>query len=119
MKLKVSKKYIVSINEFMDNFIDMPYTGKDKLTHKEMKRYLYEKDKIIPSTISFKKIKKEDVLRGNCILVRDVTGKIIAYDNPKKIDKIMIETLMNNKDKSSEPEEINKSIKFKVKVKKL
>lgn len=101
MKLKISKKYILNIREFMSNFLNISYTAKNKLTHKEMKRFLYEKNKIIPRVIRFNEIKKEDILRGNCILVKDVTNKIIAYDNPKKLEKIILEVLMKQQNKTN------------------
>ncbi len=116
MKLKVSKKYIISINEFMYNFLNVSYKGKNKLTHKEMNRYLYEKEKIVLNVIGFKKIKTESILRGNCILVKDVTGKILAYDNPKKLDKEMLEALLNNQKNPSEKETFNNIEKVKTKA---
>ena len=41
---RISKKYILNIKEFMENFLGIEYEGKNKLTHKEMIYYLSEKN---------------------------------------------------------------------------
>ncbi|MEE3343365.1 MAG: hypothetical protein VZS44_04665 [Bacilli bacterium] len=116
MSLKVSKKYILSIDEFMDNFLRTPYTGKNKLTHKEMKFFLKEKKKDIPKIISFRRIKQEDILRGKYLLVKDDVGKKIAYENPQKLDLILNELLLQQSAKANSHQE-QASIESKLLVK--
>ncbi|MBR3162461.1 MAG: hypothetical protein IKF19_07010 [Bacilli bacterium] len=90
---KISKKYILSIKEFMENFLNIKYEGKNKLTHKEMSYYLYEKNRETPKRVSFKKLKKEKILRGHYLIVEDESNTIIPYYNPKRIENLMIEML--------------------------
>ena len=44
--------------------------------------FLYSKRKPRPKRLSFAGIKKEDILCGNCIIVRDEISKVIPYANP-------------------------------------
>ena len=91
---KVSKTYILNINEFMENFLDIKYEGKNKLTHKEMLIYLWEKKAVLPERISFKKINKEKILKGYCLMVKDESNKVMPYVNPKRLDNLMQELLI-------------------------
>ncbi len=91
---KVSKTYLLNINEFMENFLDIKYEGKNKLTHKEMIIYLWEKNAVIPERISFKKINKEKILKGYCLMVKDESNRVIPYVNPKRLDNLMQELLI-------------------------
>ena len=80
--MNVSRKNILEIREFMWNFLNLKYDGKLKLTHEEFSNYLIMKGKTHLKHDNFKKIKKEDILNGTYILVRDDVGKIIPYEMP-------------------------------------
>ena len=80
--MNVSRKNILEIREFMWNFLNLKYDGKLKLTHEEFSNYLIMKGKTHLTHANFKKIKKEDILNGTYILVRDDVGKIIPYERP-------------------------------------
>lgn len=94
MGFKVSKKYILDIKEYMVNFLNIHYTGYNKLTHKEMNIFLREKNRYTPDRVSFSKIKKEDILRGRCLLVKDELNQIIPYSNPRNLERLMSELLV-------------------------
>ena len=115
--MKVSKKYIINIYKFMENFLGIKYTGKNKLTHKEMNIFLWEKGKKAPSTINVDKIKREDILKGNCLMVVDCCGRIIPYDNPIRIETMMplLQAERKHHDFSKRREDI---LKQKPKIKK-
>ena len=91
--MNVSKKYIINIREFMDNYVGVNYNREYKLTHNEMNIFLYEKNKRGVDRSSFKKIKSEDIILGNVLLVKDEEGKVIPYINPKinKLDVLLKE----------------------------
>ena len=100
MKRKVSKKYIITIEEFMENYLGKVYNGNSKLTHNEMYIYLKSKNMGIPRRVAFKCIKDEDILNGNILYVKDKENKIIVYRNPKHIDlKILLNELKSEKSK--------------------
>ena len=100
MKRKVSKKYIINIDEFMENYLGKVYNGNSKLTHNEMCIYLKSKDISIPNKVSFKCIKNEDILNGSILCVKDEENKIIIYRNPKLIDlNVLLNELKSEKNK--------------------
>lgn len=85
MVKKMSKKYIIDIKDFMEFYIGKKYDGNFKLTHSEMSMYLnfnmgggYKLNRI-----PFRNIKNEDILKGSVLCVKDETGQIIAYRNPR------------------------------------
>lgn len=80
--MKVSKKYIVSIWYFMENYCNIIYSDQYKLTHKEMAFYLWDKLNLILKKCNFSDVNKEKILNGEVILVKDEVGKIIPYYNP-------------------------------------
>ena len=117
MSFKVSEKYILNIKEYMINFLGVSYTGCNKLTHKEMNIFLCEKKHCVPDRVSFSKIKKEDILKGKCLLVKDELNQIIPYSNPMSLEKLMSEILLYQKVK--EKDSGRKEIVNKVMQKKL
>ena len=106
--MKVSKKHIVNIKEFMSNYLNYPYTGKNKLTHKEMRIFLYEKKQKQPVSVDISIIKKEDILKGKYLFVKDNTEKIIPYKNPMNL-AILYEELSQER-KKKDLEQIRKKI---------
>jgi len=84
MKVIISEKQIVSIEEFMTNYLGKQYDGNSKLTHNEMLMFLYEKGSIIPEQVNFKKITNEKLLTGDYIAVKDEASRILFYQNPIK-----------------------------------
>lgn len=85
-KLMISKKQIISIEEFMENYIGKVYDGEEKLTHKTMKMYLEEKKIRAVERIKFHKAKKENLLSGEYIAVKDNCGQVLLYRNPRYRD---------------------------------
>ena len=83
-KVIVSEKQIVSIEEFMNNFLGIKYDRDEKLTHRSMEEFLYDKGKNIPRKVSFNDVTKEKLLTGDYIVVKDESNKIIIYKNPRK-----------------------------------
>lgn len=81
-KLFASKKYIISIEEFMDNYVGKHYDGKEKLTHRVMSMYLHEKclPRLLQMRIS--SVTTSDILTGRYLLVRDKNNQVLVYRNP-------------------------------------
>lgn len=95
-KFMVGSKQIISIQEFMQNYVGVIYSGKDKLTHEVMEEYLLEKGVTVPKRVraSFSKINQESFLRGDILLVKDKIGQILMYRNPYRIsNRYLLETL--------------------------
>ncbi|MBQ6494408.1 MAG: hypothetical protein IJI49_00210 [Bacilli bacterium] len=90
--MKVSKKYIVNIWEFMSNYYGIIYDGNYKLTHNEMCYYLKNKD-IYVKRLSFNSINDASILCGDVVLVRDEEGKIIPYVSPVSILDLDLEDI--------------------------
>lgn len=82
MKMVVSEKQIISIREFMENYLGIKYTRDNKLTHVEMLMFLRDKGNDIPERVNFDKIKKEQLLTGDFLAVKDEASKILFYKNP-------------------------------------
>lgn len=82
-KVLISEKQIVSIEEFMENYVGKTYTWSDKLTHNKMVEYLLDKGISVPQRMSFDNVRKEDFLNGNIVVVKDKASKIIIYKNPR------------------------------------
>ena len=82
-KVFVSKKQIISIEEFMENYIGKQYDGDNKLTHREMMLYLYEKGLKVPRKVSFDIVRKETILNGTYIVVKDNASQVLIYENPR------------------------------------
>lgn len=81
-KVIVSGKQIVSIEEFMVNYLGVVY-DKGKLTHRDMCMYLMEKGKKIPDRVNFNNVNKESLLNGTYIVVKDKNSQILIYKNPR------------------------------------
>lgn len=80
--MQVSKKYIVSIWYFIENYCNIIYSDQYKLTHKEMELYLWNNLNLVLKKCNFRDINREKILNGEVILVKDEVGKIIPYYNP-------------------------------------
>lgn len=97
--MNVSKKYIISIWEFAENYLGVMYDGNYKLTHDELRFYLRDKLDISIKRERFSRTNKAKLLSGEVILVRDEEGKIIPYSNPRR-EELDIDELNANKNKS-------------------
>ena len=78
-KLKVSEKNIIPIREYCDNFLNIPFSWRGKLTHGRLGEYAREKGTLLPRRGIFQEITKDDILRGKYYLIKDEVGKIIPY----------------------------------------
>lgn len=93
----ISKKQIVSIREFLDNYCHLRCNWKGKLTHKRMTEYLSLKGKHI-NRGKIGVITKEEKLTGEYIYVRDETGQVIPYKNPNiDLKRLQISLLLTSK----------------------
>lgn len=109
-KLFMSKKQIIKIEEFLQNYYDMIYTGQNKLTHYEMNMFLSEKGEVIPFRCNFRNIDKESILKGNVIAVRDAVGQVLIYKNPRRVnfDDLLLE--LSRKEKIEKLKKVKKEI---------
>ena len=114
MSLKVSNKYVINIHEYMDNFLNIHYTGDNKLTHKIMNIFLYENNLRIPHRVRFSDVKKEDILRGDCLIVKDDINQKVIYSNPRSINKLMEEISQLQKQKETDNNIVPSKNKVKI-----
>ena len=91
--MDISKKNIISIWKFMENYYGVMYMGNYKLTHNEMSLYLRSKSNLPVKRSNFQSIDNESILCGEIILVRDEEGKVIPYVNPRRLKNNLIEEL--------------------------
>lgn len=82
-KLFISKKQIVKMDEFLENYVHIKYDSKEKMTHKNVDIFLTEK-MIHLKKISFDNVTNEDLLNGSVIVVQDENRQNIIYQNPRK-----------------------------------
>lgn len=82
--MNISKKQIVDIREFLRNYYLLDCKWKGKLSHKRMNEFLFMKGKYAVK-VNIDSIKKENILRGTCIFVKDEEGQIIPYQNIARI----------------------------------
>ena len=96
--MKVSSKYIIDIWEFMENYYGIIYDDNYKLVHDEMCYYLRNKNFFVKK-IEFKNVKKDQILSGDVVLVRDEEGKVVPYVSPKRIEDLDLDEInsLNNK----------------------
>ena len=112
--MKVSKKCIISIWEFMENYFDIVYDGNFKLTHNEMCYYLKNEKNIFIRRLGFNDINNAMILCGDVVLIRDEEGKVVPYVNPKRICDLDLEDINSCKksgleiDKFSDLKEIGR-----------
>lgn len=90
-KLFTSKKNIINIREYLYSTYGIEYTWEGKLTHLTLRGYLKEKDESLPIRISFDKVDNEEILRGECYLVKDEEGKILAYRSKCNFNRLLNE----------------------------
>lgn len=77
----VSKKQLVSIREFLENYCNLKCNWNGKLTHKRMNEYLSLNGKHLTRG-KIGTINREEKLIGKFIYVRDEVGQVIPYKNP-------------------------------------
>lgn len=83
--MKISENYIVDIRVFLDHYYDLNYSWYEKLSHKICGMFLKEKNKHF-KIMQFSKVKKEDILKGDVIFVKDEVGQILVYRNPLRVN---------------------------------
>lgn len=92
--MKISKKQIVDIREFIRNYYSLECNWSGKLSHKRMEEFLSVKGKMAVK-VNIDSIKNENILCGTYIFVKDEEGKIIPYKNNLRLrfnaDKIKTE----------------------------
>ncbi len=74
----VSKKDCVSIYDFMKNYMGVSDKPWNKMHHKELKTFAEVKGYDMPHNAPYATFK-----RNSSILVRDASGSIACYQNPK------------------------------------
>ena len=111
----VSLNCVVGIREFMANYMDIIYDRKEKLTHYEMEEYLIRHGRMIPKSVNYSQVRIEDIIAGKFVVVAEETkkqnkkGKIIIYENPKRLDIPMVmESLKRCNDKDDLKEARNR-----------
>lgn len=109
-KVVVSKKQIISIDEFMNQYIGKEYDGNGKLTHKEMNRFLMEKGISIPERVNFNMVHKEDLLNGTYIVVKDHHSQTLIYRNPKNYSLSGLLQELNSSQNLQRIEKVRKQI---------
>ena len=82
--MKISKKQIVEIREFIRNYYSLECNWKGKLSHERMEEFLGMKGKYAVR-VKIDSIKKENILCGSCVFVRDEEGQVIPYQNILRI----------------------------------
>lgn len=85
--MNVSKKYIISIDEFAVNYCGINVDAQFRLTHDGLCNYLFENKDINLISRNLNKIKKVELMSGDVVLVND-GNCVCAYDNPCKISNI-------------------------------
>ncbi len=105
--MKVSNKYIIEIDKFLINYIlsekdSRKYDGGEISTHDELNYYLFVNGYNTPDRLSFRKVKKSDILSGKTILVKDEAGKVIPYNNPKIINFSHLQNELNSSENRKE-----------------
>ena len=98
--MNVSSKYIVDIWEFMENYYGIIYDGNFKLVHEEMCYYLRNKHFFVKK-IGFKNVKKDQILCGDIVLVKDEEGKVVPYASPRRIADLDLDEINSIKGKKS------------------
>ena len=93
----ISKKQLVSIREFLENYCHLRCGWKGKLTHKRMTEYLSLKGRRVNRGI-IGEITKEEKLNGEYIYVRDEVGQVIPYKNPNMdLKRLQVSLLLTSK----------------------
>lgn len=101
----ISKKNTISVYQFMDMCgLECKEKNNVNISHKtmlkklELRNSLFPKQVIVPKSVSFDKIKREDILRGSVLLVLDDMDKVIAYMNPNRENlKVLLNELQSVK----------------------
>lgn len=75
-KLNIDKKYVITMDFFVKNYLGIYDNKLSRVTHKDLKMLGVGK------TVPFDILTKDDVMRGNVLLVRDKKGHVAPYINP-------------------------------------
>lgn len=106
VKIETSKKNILSIEEFMENYIGISYDGPFKLTHHVMEEYLISKKGILLNHVNFKKVNKVTIANGSHLLVRDNNHQVLVYENPKSYNLDYLMASLNSEYSSQDLKKI-------------
>lgn len=75
-----------------------------------MASYLYSKSKKPPKRAAMALVKKDGILTGRYIFVKDVAGQIIPYMNPRSINLKDLQMQLNSESRKKDLEEIRAKI---------
>lgn len=109
MKKYVSLASSISVYRFMELCgLYCEPKKKKKISHGIMMRKLearyemYPDKIIIPTTVSFSRFDKDELLSGDIVMVKDELGKVKAYKNPQILkERNLLKFLINSNDKNS------------------
>ena len=93
----LSKKQVISMYEFLNNYLGKGYNESEILTHRDMCIYLEDKYGIYLQKVPFNKVDLEKVLTGEYVMVRDEFHKTKIYKNPMK-SLSLLEDELNSKE---------------------
>ena len=79
--LKIDVSYVITMEEFLQYFVGINNADLNKAKHKELKYFN------LTTTVPFDIVTKEDVLKGDILLVRDKSNNIAPYLNPTRQKK--------------------------------
>ena len=85
--MKTSKKNIISIRKFVNNYLLEECPEDKKLTHGYLYYYFMENGLDVPKKARFSKITPTDILFANVLLVSDENNKVVAYYNPLQFNE--------------------------------
>lgn len=93
----ISKKQLVSIREFIENYYHLKCNWRGKLTHKRMNEFLLLKGRTLTRG-KIGVITQEEKLTGEYLYVRDELGQVIPYKNPGvSLKNLQVSLFLTNK----------------------
>ena len=95
----LSKKQVISIYDFLTNYLGKSYEVNDILSHRDMCIYLEDKYDIYLQKVPFNSVDLEGVLTGEYVMVKDEFNNIKIYKNPMKSLKLLQVELSSKKNK--------------------
>lgn len=98
--IKIGKENTINVYEFM-RICGLECKNKDNvlISHKimlrklELRHNLFPREVIVPKKIPFKFVKKEDILRGRVLIVRDDYNDSLAFINPINLSMVVSDNL--------------------------